>query len=1698
MSDHPTSPAATGDRGGSFEQLVDVCYLSYLLTQGTPPFMRGGTLEEVHLQAEHLGWATDDLLLVGMVAGHKRKVAMQAKSALTLTAENKECLQVFADAWKDFNNAKIFDPQYDGLVLVCGPLPVTTYRRWRIMLDAAQAALDAADWLRRLSLPGYLGQGAAEAMKTLRALLDAANGSPVTDTQLWEFTKVFDFQWLDLLESGSSTEAAVRSVLAITATPGALSAADAAARSWGDLLALVLAKGPTTAASYDYAKLPVDLRQRHAKAPSVTAATRDSVNAHSVIVERGVRTTIGGKLALARTDLVATVSAAWEEHRILCISGPAGSGKSGVAKIVFDRMKQQGLAVAFRAESFGTPHLNDVFAPHGFNTDQLLALAALHPRKWIWVESVERLLEKSERHAFLDLLRLAAEDPSIRLILTCRDYQLEAVRSAIFGAAGQKFVHVAVPGLTDEELNEAVRQMPALAAPLGVPRLRELLRNLFILEKAAGLDWAAGGSLPQNEREFRTKVWREVIRRDDRPAGGMPQKRATAFIEIAMRRAQKLEAFVEASDLDPDVLRQLKDDGLTVSPANDDAWIATAHDVLEDWALLEWLTQQWRRHETDIPGFLAQIGTFPALRRAYRRWLTEWLDADPAAADLFVLGVLASSAAAHWCDDTLAATLLASSAAGFIVRNEATLVANNLALLRQCIHLVRMACKTSPPWLQDRAATSVVPLMPEGPAWGAIVDLANKHLGSFGPADRPLLAGLLSDWSLSVTAAQPYPAGANSAARMAHQLMPAGEDYAFRSDQLNQALAEVMLKVPKPVEKELHERVRASADDDRWDRHRPGLAGHVLNHYKAAAVARDYPDLVIESLESYVGMNPQEKPARHGFHRREVVEAFGLPARLEWEDHANSAYRGPFLNLLTYHPAKGIDLIIRVMNFSADAYGDPGNHTEFIEKPVKVTLQLPDGSEVEQWANSRLWLMYRGTSVAPHVLCSALMALEEWLFRLAESKPDEMENVLLDLLRHSNNVAVTAVVTSVAQAYPALAGTAAVALLTCPPFFHLDRARFVSDGSNHDKIFGEAFPPLDAEHAIYTQERCLSHERAHRRENLELLAVRLQLGQLRPAVQKLLDDYQAELPPAAEQDEEIKLWRLLLHRIDLRNFAVTQTLPDGRRLVHSTAPASDVQAVVEQHRPHMERTNQRMGIWLWATQCWEKKADGSSDPKEWPARLAEAQKMGSEEDTSRIEERLEGSAVPQVAAICIRDHWDELTPEQRDWCIACVCHSAAEGGDNHDRVANMMRGTLDLNRAAAEVLPVLLGKDLTEAQRHHALGSLAVALTHPDDHLRTVTAQAAGRRLWDSDPALAWCCLGALVKQAGLLKAARKRESAINFSERPPWEQSEQAAAEAGRPMISAGVPVDRDQLLAMPLGDGSAHHLLPAILGMLVVAPPTDQLAVEFFGHVAATLARAWVWEAKNGKRSMNSKFDDDQEGLDYEKERMLSGHLAQFLLDLTPEESLMVAAPVLDAVLVHPEHGGDFLERLIRSQDHRKPTPTFWVLWQAILDRLLGAVQQQAPAVKSRRLGKLLEMIFLGVSWKPDSRDWPPLAGEAHRIEAAFNFFAPNASILEHYLSFLRRIGSTRLLPATLVSVAKRVVTKRAADLLTPYSVKALEEILGRFIYSDPSKIKATPEMRQAVLQLLNACVQLGSSICYRQRDDFLTPSAPPKLVR
>jgi hypothetical protein len=161
------------------------------------------------------------------------------------------------------------------------------------------------------------------------------------------------------------------------------------------------------------------------------------------------------------------------------------------------------------------------------------------------------------------------------------------------------------------------------------------------------------------------------------------------------------------------------------------------------------------------------------------------------------------------------------------------------------------------------------------------------------------------------------------------------------------------------------------------------------------------------------------------------------------------------------------------------------------------------------------------------------------------------------------------------------------------------------------------------------------------------------------------------------------------------------------------------------------------------------------------------------------------------------------------------------------------------------------------------------------------------------------------------------------------------------------------------------------------------------------------------------------------------------------------------------------------------------------------LGLKTKLTP-VQQSGFFKFVEKLFLGVHWEPDTRDWLPLDGETGRLEKLFAAFGPHSVVVESYLLCLRRPGAKRLLPQAFLALASKISAVPAVQLLSLRSVSCLEEILGRFIYSDPTLLKTTPEMRGAVLTLLNGCIYLGSSECYRQPYGFLTPGPIPLPAR
>ncbi len=1441
-----TSPVSTGGGGTFFEQHVDALFLALLLVRAPLPILKDCQVEEVHLQAEHLGWETDDVLVVAMRPdGVRRRLAAQVKCQFTISEKDETCKKAFGDFWADFKGSE-FDPDKDRFALVTLRGTSVLLDGFNSLLDCARASADATDFMRRLEVDGFLSKTARGYATTIRRILDDAVAPP-TDEQFWRFLSVLHVVSFDLNTASAQNEAWIKALLAATANGGnPLAVAEA---SWRELLELAGA-GMPTAASYGHADLPESLRNRHGPIDTRSAEVVRAMSDHSSVTLDGIKTTIGATAEIARDALTNQVLDALNENQVVLISAPAGLGKSAVAKACMKLLDRDLYCLAFRAEEFSVSHIDQTLqqAQVRANGAELLGILAGQGRKLVLVESVERLLEASVRDAFADLLNLAQRDRSLGLLITCRDYSLETVSSALLGQAGLAFKVIEVPPLADEELDQAVASVPHLSNALQHEGLKRLLRSPYLLDKAAQMDWSDTEGLPTNEREFRRRCWGEVIRRNAAAADGMPDRRERVFEEVALRRARQLRPFVGVGDLDAGALQSLRNDGLIVASPEAGSMAAPGHDVLEDWAIIQWLGRRWILHERAAGPLAEDVGGYPAIRRAYRKWFSELLRGETAAATDFVLSVFRDGTLPpYFRDDTLVCTLQSPSAREFLERHRETLFEDGGRLLVRVIHLMRVACKAPPWWLGDVAQVPSQMLVATGEAWPAVLELVLGGLDRLIPEHMPILLGLIEDFASSIDWRDPEPKGFEEAAKIGFQLL--GHLDGYRMDDMRKRTLKVIAKVPRGDENAFKALVdRAIADENR-DRLADDVSEILLGGIDGWTACRYLPEEIMRLAKS--GLLLLEEDLDPDDWRRgssiNIEPFFGIQEHTHFDSFPASSIRGVFLPLLRYHPRQSVDFIIDLLNHAGSWYGEQRWPYDRLEPAHQITIEVPGEAPVTQWANPRLWGLYRGHQVGPYVLQTALMALEAWLLEICDLEGVDVEPWLLKILRESNNVMATAVVASVCNAHPEKAGRAGLALLSSRELIWMDRARAVQERP-HSAMSG-IFPSFGI-NEIYENERKKSDALPHRGHDLEALAVKLQLRKGREEVFALIDGHRAALPPVEEQSEEHRLWRLALHRMDVRGFRAVEEPPseaseeaaegvsqgeesrERRILLGPGEIEPDVQALVDRHAPIAAQQERELSLLNWGNAAWEGRESSQLDIRDWETFLARARARDAEPEP---EDFMRGGP-GVIAAVCARDHWDEMNPEGRAWCIDKLVREVERDCDTEDDMARHGRGAYRPDRHAAYVLPGLLARDVSEAQAARIKEAIAKALTHAVEEVVVYAAEGIGTASTGKMRAYSEACIAAIAWRARLISDRLAEER-----ERPFGEQVH--AAEIIREVVptvrAAIVARDRDpqtELESLDLDDWPGTQAVGMILQILGCAPDSA-LAIEFHRRIASSI---------------------------------------------------------------------------------------------------------------------------------------------------------------------------------------------------------------------------------------------------------------------
>jgi hypothetical protein len=1690
-----SSPASTGGAGTLFEQHVGAYWLGQLLVRSIPPILHDCVVLEVHFQTENLSWRTDDFLIVGQNgSGSLRKLAGQVKRAFTVSATDEECRKTVRDFWTDFRNPQQFSRDKDRFALVTLRGTNTLLEHFASLLDCACSAPDGAEFERRLSTPGFISSKAIRHCDEIRAIVGEMEGRNISTDEIWPLLSVLHVLSLDLNTPTRQTEVAIRTLLAYTTNEQ--DAAGAAETSWNSLLRDV-GEGMPGARGFRRDDLPEALRRRHLPVGRSEQRVLKALSEHSALILQGIRSTIGREVHLGRGRLVQQVIEQLESSRVVIVSGPAGGGKSGIAKEVVRILAADHFAFAFRAEVFASAHLDETLQriqiPSGAQV--FAAILAGQERKVLLVESVERLLEASTRDAFSDLLTLVANDKSWRLILTCRDYSADLIRTAFMEAARIGHSIVAVPPLDDEELREVEAAYPTLARPLANAELRRLLRNPYLLDKALLIAWSSDRPLPQSEREFRALLWQQVVRVNHRVGGGMPRKREEAFVQIALCRARALTLYASCANLDPEVVDALRHDSLVVSPQENGVLVAPAHDVLEDWAILHWIDELNATHDGSVQGLSVVIGAHPAIRRTYRKWVSELVERDPDTADRLFQAVLhEAELPAQFQDDTLVSLLRSSTSASFLERHSAELFANDKQLLRRVIHLLRVACVTTPAWLEISAADAFLFSVPDGPAWACVLRLVQTHLQSFTLDDRFLLLQFIEDWAGGVSQQTPYPEGAEPVTAIAHWLLAGFNDY--RSDEPRKRTLKIIAKIPKAGRGLFAALLQGRHDPEERNRTAATFREIILETVEGMPAGRDMPDAVVESAKDHLLCAEADLEEESEYERFGDLEPlFGIKKERSHDYFPASAYRGAFLPLLRHHPGKGLNLMIDVFNHSAAWYAHPRIESEYVEPPFEMTLAFADGTSQTQWCNSRLWNWYRGTSVGPYALQSLLMALERWLLEYGEARPRELDGVLLQILRRSDSAALTAVVASVATAFPHASGETLLVLLRCPGCIRLDRQRLSAEGHTTSKL---SLPELDSRNRVYQHERKEADARFHRRQDLEAAISNLQLGPFAQRVHEILDWHRAQMPSVKEQGDDDRVWRLALHRMDLRQYSIGEEIVEGpapseglassnerRRYIRMDPkdPEPDVKEMMDQAASKYHAVEAGVGLLVWGVNIFRREGIATYDPAQWRECLQQARNAGY--PPADLEEYQLGRGGPGfVAAICARDHWDEMSSDEQEWCVNVICSEIERDADNWSRHARVQLGGMEGDRPCAWALPLLLGKPLPEPSSSRVRQMLIVALTHAIDEVRSYAAWGVGMNLWGIDRELTLRCANMLATEATIVLQTFGEERGRRYQDRREIDDIEREAAHLVRERFFQPEAISAEAYRTLDSTRWFGAEADQRILTILGQAP-TEATAIEGFQRLATTLA-AW-WDADGDRRRRHQENRERN----HKTEAALTKLLEHFLLRTSFDSAATIVQPIVDAIDRHPDKVCWLLIGLIGVEDGQSDMTHFWSLWDLFSDRVRRATWLEGIDGRHARGAEMVSAIFLlGTSWKENVRHWRRLEGYEGKVDRLFEELPASTNVFEAYLGFLYHVGEHSL-PRAFIRIARRLRTVNPGQMIRKKNtVFLLEVLLRRYVYGRPLELKRQGDLREAVLFLLDVLIESGSSAAFRMRDDFVTP--------
>lgn len=1700
-SPQQSNPFSTGAGGANFETRVQAAFTTLLLTGRVSPCLPSWPITRLKLQGSYAGFKTDDFIVYAKDphSQSEARLLAQIKHEISFTETDETFAKVIAAAWNDFNDPTVFNAGLDAIALVTGPLSAMDINHVRVLFEWARCSENEREFLDKIN---HVGSNTKRAkLEIFRKSVTVANGGQnISDKELWEFLKSYYLLGYDLDTEDGGTLSLLQSLIGQSSNqnPAAL---------WSQIVNAVQSANQN-AGTITLETLPREIREAFDPRRSQWDSDLRKLKDHGDYIINGIRTSIGG-VHVTRPELFAKLLAASERSSFVLINGGRGSGKSSLVREFSDYMNGRAPVFCFRTEDLDQAHLDNVFSSIGLGSSirDLEAGFALMPKRYLLLESIEKLLELLNSSAFTDLLQFLKTHPGWTVIATGRDYAYQPIVFNYFQPMGISHTSLPITNFNDREVQSLCESLEPLRAIAANPSLKPLLHNPFFADLAFRVTEAGTEFSPdQGEREFRAAVWSDVIAKEHVRTGGMPLKRRQTFVDMAVARAKRMVYGVSERDFDSEAILKLEEDDL-IRRDRSKGLVSPAHDVLEDWALEQYIEDIYQQSFDDVPKFLAAVGDEPAMNRAFRLWLYQKLRLGDDV-KVLILNILTNpNLQRYWQDETISAVLLSDNPYGFLIELGDRLFDNEAVLLKRFCFVLRISCKTPNQDLMrqlggDTPGTYLF-LQPYGKGWSAIIRLLFENKERLPSGLTAHVTAILEEWSSSIDIGA-MPAGSREAGLLALWLLgPLKDAYRDDDEKNRNKLLSIIIKTVPAILKEFDELLDVDvfkAHSRRRPHYVDDFSKMALGTYDTAFLCKHVPDIVIKlALEEFFVEESEDDP--HEMWHLGVEHCFGLHAYKHKFFPASGA-KGPFQHLLRFHPQEGLDFIIQLLNSAAEKYAhsnldSPEPHATLGRHPqatngYQIEIVLDDQTTVKQYCSGRLWVAYRGHSVVPYLLQSALMALENWLITLAE---DESSHSVLMwaidyILRKSNSVMPTAVLASLATGFPNILGQAALPLLRTPELYDMDMARTVRErGGNEPNWFASPFN-RDPFEKLYTAERRTAATRVWRNEHLETLLTRLQFTNLRQQAFAVVDELRQKAP-------KTESWRFRFHRIDSRGWKAVDDRENNRILFEPQGLDADLERIQQESQEAMVLRDRFSRMYLWAGKIFDRETPDQAHFASWNNALEEAKKLsealrgGALGDLSRMFV----VGLVKAAAVCLRDHSHEMAEEDAAWCAATVIGVVQSTAGSNDTFGASDKADFDGAAAAASVLPILLDITESEDDKHRVKVLISTALTHVNANARAGAAHGIRQHLWQRDPQFAQECIFGTIEYARLQVENSQRSKRTDFFPLDDEEDGDEERADAEvidwlgefrKRLANGAISFSAADIQRLDFKTHSPWYMLTPCL--MIPDGSTDSIHIALFSRM---LSLFFEIEESTRKHRQDDRIENDI-WINAEPRLNFTQRFGQYLVSLGPSGFKIFADLLIEGCEIAPEFVDHLQLNVALVTENNSQKELYWTFWKELSKKVesiaIATANQDSRYQSEKNSRKLIRgMLLADAAWQKLDYERQDIAlGKDLILEVVenagknVNVFEALSSLMYHFPRVFFQSGVHIL--------AKHQSEVRGTRLLSGVNTAFyLEGSIQRFLQIDETG-PLTREMHQSCFALLDALVETASSRAYYLREQLI----------